>query len=285
MAKVQNGGILTGKVDGRVNYYSQNGGYLSRSQNPAMSGRVKTDPAFRNTRLNANEFGAAGKAAGAIVRPVSQRWRYILSPIATGELAKVILEGIKADTQNPWGERTITLDHMANVQEKYNELSKNEMPQVIKSALESSSVSADMGLISINASEDVVQDEDFASLLLSKGAEGVIVQQFSFGVSAPMFDPATDKYNLLSRTNRLTKLVSDDNEIGVGETLMTGTDYNCGLLSGPIPPVNTATTSGHSGYFGGILIVMLPYKVVSNEKYILQEHCAAYWKSLSVAEE
>lgn len=284
MAKVLNGGILTGKVDGRVNYYSQNGGYLSRSQNPAMSGRVKTDPAFANTRLNASEFGAAGKAAGAIVRPVSQRWRYILNPIATGELAKVILEGIKADTQNPWGERTITLDHMANVQEKYNQLSKNDMPQLIVSGIDTGEINAAGTSFRITDS-DVEMDADFVSTLLAKGAEGVIVNAYSFGVSAPIYQPATGKYELIRRTCRLTLLDSIDNEIADGNTLVSSDSHSCNLLSGAIPPMNTTTASGVSGYFGGVLIIMLPYKVVSNEKYILQEHCAAYWKSLQQAED
>lgn len=266
-----------GKIEGRSYYYSQTGGYLSRNINPGMSDRVKTDAAFANTRRNANEFGGAGKLAGAIIRPVSQRWRYILNPTATGDLAKVIAEGMRLDTLNVWGHRELQLIAMAGVQDVYNQQSKNEMPSIIVQGLASGNIYSDRSKFLVSAN-DVEMDGDFVNTMLAKGAEGVIVNVYSFSASVPKVNPASGKY--FATTSRLLLLDSIDEEIALGNRLVESAEFNCSLTdkTKPFPPENTAD------HLSGLLVIMLPYKVVSNEKYILQEHCAAYWSALSAAE-
>lgn len=249
-----------------------------REQNAGMSERVKTDPAYVNTRLNASEFGGAGKLAGAIISPISQRWRYILDPTATGQLAKTIKEGMMLDTTNPWGQRQVGVPFMPNVQAKYNELSKNEMPNLIVQGIQNSFVSQDSStmqyVVTVSNGIDVAMDADFVSTLAAKGAEGVIVQVYSWQVGNAIFDPASGKYVVNAASRRFSFLAQVDSELAVGETLITGEAYNVGGRGqAPIP-------QSAANHIGGLCVIMLPYKVVSNEKYILQEHCAAFWEAV-----
>lgn len=270
---------IRGKVGDHVYYTSKVGGALMREQNAGMSERVKTDPAYANTRLNASEFGGAGKLAGAIISPISQRWRYILSSTATGELAKVIKEGMALDTTNPWGERQVGVPFMPNIQAKYNELSKNEMPNIIVQGIQNSSViPGSQHLLRINDNDDVLTDADFVTTLRAKGAEGVIVQLFSWQVGNAIFNPASGKYEVNAASRRFSFLGMTDTELSEEEVLISGTDYTVGGRGqGPIP-------QNAANHLGGVCVIMLPYKVVSNEKYILQEHCAAYWQHIQDGE-
>lgn len=270
---------IRGKVGDHVYYTSKVGGALMREQNAGMSERVKTDPAYANTRLNASEFGGAGKLAGAIISPVSQRWRYILDSTATGVLAKVIKEGMAQDTGNPWGERQLPVTFMPNVQAKYNELSKNEMPSIIVQGIQNSSlIIGAQQLLRINNLEDVEMDTDFVTSLRAKGAEGVIVQLFSWQVGNAVFNPASGKYEVNAASRRFTFLRMVDEELAVGTSILQGENFNVGGR-GQAPIPQNATD-----HLGGVCVIMLPYKVVSNEKYILQEHCAAYWQSIQQGE-
>lgn len=263
---------IKGKVGDYVYYSSKVGGALMREQNAGMSERVKTDPAYQNTRLNASEFGGAGKLAGAIISPISSRWRYILDATATGQLAKVIKEGMATDTTNPWGQRTLPVTFMPVVQEKYNELSKNDMPTIIVNGINDATLSASGTEVN---SRDVVMDADFVNTMLAKGAEGVIVQLYSWQVGAPIFNPASGKYEVRSSDRAFFLLDMNDSEIEDAGTLISDGQYTVGTRGHGPAPENSAA------YLGGLCVIMLPYKVVSNQKYILQEHCAAYWHALT----
>lgn len=266
---------IRGKVGDHVYYTSKVGGALMREQNAGMSERVKTDPAYANTRLNASEFGGAGKLAGAIISPVSQRWRYILDSTATGVLAKVIKEGMALDTANPWGQRQLPLTFMPNVQAKYNELSKNEMPNAIVQGIQNSAlIIGSQQLLRINGGDNVEMDTDMASSLSAKGADGVIVQVYSWQVGNAVFNPASGKYEVNAASRRFSFLSEVDSDIVQGDEIISGTDYLVGGRGQAPVPQNAAN------HLGGVCVIMLPYKVVSGEKYILQEHCAAYWQSI-----
>lgn len=283
MAKQSGVHKLRGKIGGLSYYESRNGGSLVRDINDGMSSRVKTAPEFANTRLNATEFGGAGKLAGAIIRPVSQRWRYILSAIGTGTMAALIKESMSTDTQNPWGERIVPLTAMNGIQAAYNTLSKNQLPQELSDLMARSFYDSDTTKINVGNGVGCDFSEDTANFLLSQGVEGVITRIFQFNVGNISFNPASGKYTRNVAGDCLFPLDSQDAEVAAGNTLFPNDIYDpapAGLLgSGIKVPQNAAN------HFGGILVVMLPYKVVSNQKYILQELCAASWMNLPDAPE
>lgn len=119
---------VKGKLNGTSFYQSKNGGNLIKSLPINFGERVKTEPAFENTRKNASEFGVAASFAGNLVKVVAQRWRYILKSSIVGEMSKTCLSLLRMDTVHPWGERVIKGEYIHDVISKYNTYSKNQMP-------------------------------------------------------------------------------------------------------------------------------------------------------------
>lgn len=64
-------------MDGMSYFFSKNGGYQFRSINPNMSELVKNDPRFALTRDYGFAFGFGANFAGALLKTVSTRWRYL----------------------------------------------------------------------------------------------------------------------------------------------------------------------------------------------------------------
>lgn len=97
---------LKGKI-GDLSFYRSNGEDLARTKGGVDGSRIQNDPAFVRTRENGAEFGTAGKA-GKLLRTAL---RNILLKSAdnriTGRITREMLKGIKADTTNARGERTI----------------------------------------------------------------------------------------------------------------------------------------------------------------------------------
>lgn len=269
------GGIhkIRGKIGEASYYQSQVGGYLIRGINQGMSNRVKNDPAFANTRLNAAEFGGAGMLSGAMISAVSRRWRYMLYPTATGLLTAVVKNAMAMDTTQPWGERAVLLTQMPSIQDAYNSLSKNEMIPEIVDVIRGATLSDEEHIVTIN--NDAVYSEDTAQRLLSQGVEGVIVTIYTFNVDIPRFVPSVGKYFAPSRY-LLRTMYSEDTEVAAGEPLLTGGDLN--VVTDRFQYQNPQNAVNH---LGGLLVVVTPYKVVSNQKHILQELCSCYWSSVS----
>lgn len=64
-------------MDGMSYFFSKNGGYQFRSINPNMSELVKNDPRFALTRDYGFAFGMGANFAGALLKTVSTRWRFL----------------------------------------------------------------------------------------------------------------------------------------------------------------------------------------------------------------
>lgn len=266
---------FAGKIGEEVGYYSQNGGWVTRTQNPAMSDRVKNDPSFANTRYNAAEFGAAGNLAGVLVSSVTQRWRYMLNPIATGLLCKDILGFMKLNATSPWGQRELESAHYEEVQSAYNTYSKNEMLPEIVSALEGTSVNSTTHKIVTPNDSEVTMSEDTAAFLMSQGVDGVITSSYYMAASVPTFDPSLGKF--VKSTRIALRLMSvTDGEAVEGEPLLSNN------INVPSSRGVYYNPTNQEGEMRGMLVVVTPYKVIGNTKYILQELCSAYWKSIPV---
>lgn len=265
---------IRGKINGVSYYSSKNGGQLIRKINEGMSSRVKTAKEYANTRLNNAEFGAAGSLAGAIVRPISQRWRFILDSIATGKLVKAIKAAMMQDTASPWGERVVPLTEMAHLQDVFNGFSKNEMPQEVVNVLQNAFTYA-AGTATIDNDEDVEMTSDTAQQLLDKGATDFMTKVFAFNVRKPYIGADGKTYvpadsllvDISSQFGSITKPIAED-------TVMV----NAGQLSNSPAVINEET------HLGGILVVLLPQRKVGNEYYTLQELCSAYWCPAKAAE-
>lgn len=267
MAKQTGYAKVSGKIEGRSNYYSKNGGFLSRTINPGMSSRVKTDAAYINTRLNNAEFGGAGSCAGAMVKAVSLRWRYILQSTSTGQLVQRIKAAMLKDTTNPWGKRQVQVADMPKIQEFYNRLSKNQMPEFVKSGLDSfATFNSDTNRIEL--SDNISTTVDFETELIAKGADGVMSKVFALSVETPTPIAGELKYDAcVSHVEETLSFEAEVHLSGDGEAfLIASGDEDISVV-----PQNTADQ------FGGLLVVLLPYKTIGAKKYILQELCSAGW--------
>lgn len=265
---------IRGKINGVSYYSSKNGGQLIRKINEGMSSRVKTAKEYANTRLNNAEFGAAGSLAGAIVRPISQRWRFILDSIATGKLVKAIKAAMMQDTASPWGERVVPLTEMAHLQNVFNGFSKNEMPQEVVNLLQNK-LTYNAGTKEISISDPCTLSAENRAQLLDKGATHITSKVFAFNVRKPYIGADGKTYVPAG-----SLLVDMSNDFGTEHTSIAEND--------PITSAAEVTDSpavlNEESHLGGVLIVLLPERKVGNEYYTLQESCSAYWCPATAAE-
>lgn len=270
MAKQKGLHKLAGKVDEQSYYYSKNGGYQSRKINPGIGERVKTAPEYQNTRLNNAEFGAAGACAGAMIREVSKRWRYILDSIATGKMVKELKALMEQDTTSPWGQRVIQLADMSAVQEKYNQFSKNEMFEEVVDFVQNL-LTYNSTTKTLASSDPLSVDQSLLDRLQSIGATGLRITLNVLTVSAPNFIAAAHKY-APSVATIYNVSTNEYPNLQLGEDIIT--DFSTTV---PSVPQNSALA------FGGVLVIVEPLRKVGSTNATLQEHCSAYWTAVESA--
>lgn len=257
---------INGKADGQSFYTSKNGGALMRSINKGMSARVKDAKEYANTRKNNAEFGACGDFAGAIIKPISLRWRFILSSIATGMLVKKLKELVKLDTAGKWGQRVVQLANFGEIRETLNSLSKNELPEQVAAVLNGGvQFNAAQNVVSLTSTGEISESDQLD--YKAAGIDGMKIQVFNFIVDKPTFDASANAYTpAISRIQPIDALTANVEFTG------TGTVDVFGDLDGSVSesPVDTASK------LGGLLVVCLPFRKVGGAANILQEKCSAY---------
>lgn len=258
MAKQSGIHQIKGKV-GEMSYYKQSGvaAGLIRSINPSMSGRVKNDEAYENTRLNNREFAQACKLAAALGRYVEPKYRPMILPFSQSKMAKDLLAIIKADpTANaPWGFRGLSTTNFAIPVETLNSIAKNNFADLV------AAVEHDLQVTGQNVTDTINIDfqSGAADKLASYGATGVIVKC--------CYDFLTYK-----RPNRAT--LSDAEVRGRAFTSVQDdtTDVSASLtLDGAFVKLPTPAGGAVTGYAATIII--MPYREVGGIKHILQEAC------------
>lgn len=265
---------INGKADGQSFYTSKNGGALMRSINKGMGQRVKDAKEYINTRKNNAEFGAAGNLAGAIVKPISLRWRFILDSIGTGKLVKAIKAAMVEDTASPWGGRAVPLATMPHLQDVFNSLSKNEMPLEIVTGIQSYLTYA-AATETLAISTDITMSADTVQQLLDKGATHFSAKVFALNVSTPHIGPDGKTY---VPAESIMLDLSDN--FGVAHS---ATEENANIIDATSAE-SVPSALNDQTHLGGVLVVFLPERKVGNEYYTLQELCSAYWCPAKAAE-
>lgn len=138
------------QISGTINnlcYYEQKyvKGGLIRRVNEGMSGRLKTDPAFENTRIANREFGAASLWAARLLGLLGFRANYMTYPSRQARLTKDILRSIKQFNPGvtPANISTGNVSQYALLS-AFNKLNKNKTNPLL-SLLPTSSVTPDGG--------------------------------------------------------------------------------------------------------------------------------------------
>lgn len=256
MAKGQSTFRQLGKIDGRK-YYQVKGvdGIVSQSINQGMSNRVKNDASYVNTRLNNAEFGGAGSTAGAITRALSQKWRYLLVPFATGMIAKDVRAIMMQDSTGKWGQRGLTgTTWQAALADKISSYSKNSVADYSNLTLDANFDSS-LGLKAIISVGTGLRNEKLETI----GCTGVRFVVLAGVIEASTFDASSNKYKVAFT------------DMSTSETL--DVDFGAEGTEGVTKSDIKITAQADNKLYCGIA-VMLPYKEVNGEKYIMQEHCS-----------
>ena len=263
---------LRGKIKGQSYYGSKVGGDLVRTINEGMSARVKTAKEYVNTRKNNSEFGMCGDFAGSIIKPITQRWRFILDSIATGKMVKAMKELAVLDSTSEWGKRGVKLANYGTIYEKFNSFSKNEIPAELANVLGAGvTYASDTNKVQIPEAGTITQS--FIDEMTAIGADHYSLLVYGLNVAKPTFDATAGVYSKAISTLTYVSAMSQNHQIlEVGEDLLA--DNNGSLL---VSPVNTESV------FGGLLVVLLPEKTIGGQANILQQHCSAYMVPVTAA--
>lgn len=136
------------QISGTINnlcYYEQKyvKGGLIRRVNEGMSGRLKTDPAFENTRIANREFGAASLWAARFLGLLGFRARFMTYPSRQARLTRDILRVLKQFSPGTIpSEMSPSPEVHFALSSAFNKLNKNKTNPLL-SLLPSSSVTLD----------------------------------------------------------------------------------------------------------------------------------------------
>lgn len=271
MAKQKSIFKIKGVVDGQSFFYSKLGGYQMRKINPNMSERVKTEPAFANTRLAAQEFKGAASTASAIVRGVTSRWRFFSTPKLVGDLTKYIIAQNPSDPSHPWGQRTLTQNVMANVQNYYNSRQKVQMPSFIADYFDRK-IYYEKEDLQLSFQTSLTMTIDDQRQLMLKGATHLRVEVWAYEVVFSHYDsilkqwiPALSRLSSIRATSSTLSLKKDEDLI-IFSAMTTSIEFR---------PTNQADR------MAGVLVTYMPLKQVEGTYHTLQRLCSVYWKSIS----
>lgn len=271
MAKQQGTYPRSGKVGDMAYYYSRNGGWLERKINPNFGEWVKTLDQFANTRKNAAEFSAAGQTASALVRGITQRWRFITTPKLTGDATTVCIAGQRLNTSFPWGERSFNPAYFYMLQDCINRNIKKAVPGELQQWLRSK--------VLWNATDDklhviqaLVLSAEMEQHFMAMGATGVRIELWLYRVTPSVWEPVARKW--LPAVSQMS-----DTAWAAGEHTITGRGGASIIIeqenATQFVPQNT------QNYAGGVLMFIAPYKTVAGVNITLQSACTAYWYSVA----
>lgn len=258
MAKQSGIHQIKGKV-GEMSYYRQSGvnAGIIRSINPSMSGRVKNDAAYENTRLNNAEFGQACKIASVLGRFFSPKYRPMILPFSQSKMAKDVLEIIKADPTNiaRWGYRGLKLNPLEIPVDTLNSTAKNNFSDLVANVANE----VDTGGENYEITTSVTFQSGIADKLSAYGATGVYVRACldTFFYARPSFATHSPA-QVLGR-----EAVSHETEAETYSSAVT--------IVNTIAPAPSVPSGSEIAY--AVTVVIMPYREVGGVKHILQEAC------------
>lgn len=255
MAKQSGLHQLRGKI-GEHSYYKQSGvsSGLVRGINPGMSSRVKTSPEFENTRRNNAEFKLATKAGADLLNAVMPKFRPMFNLFRNARTSAALLELAK-QTAAPWGERHLVTAQRPQVASIMTAASKSNLTELMDV-----SFSTNEGVVS---NINILTSSQLRDVLASYGADGVTVK--AYGVRAYLTNPQ----------DPLASGELADDVIVIGESVevniaATDTGETSEDITVPARDLNLLTGRVELPF---IYVIAMPYRIINNTNYILQEAC------------
>lgn len=262
MAKQKGVIQVSGKID-NLSFYSQKyvEGGLVRKINEGMSERVKTAPEFENTRLVGREFGSAGSYAGAAIRLLTERWRYLLKPHPTATFTEFVTRLVQSDTENPIGQRVVHSG--ANEDSLLYQLSTFGKRWFDGNYADIRFDNARIEPGTVKIVYDVTFDQKASQVewLRHYGAEGVEYRFYVCSIKDPVYLPSIEKYTEARTKSILTSnfyFASIDNDVhDTGEDEFSLADVYHGDTS-----------------LSFVLIIAKPYRTAGTSRVSLQHLCS-----------
>lgn len=260
---------IRGKVDGR-SYYRQSGvaDGLSRSINQGLSARVKNSPEYANTRLNNAEFKRANRLATLAFRSIFPSWRSMYRRFAVAYMTKRFLELVKGGTGS-WGLRYPLVELGGAFEDVLLHYAKNGEYQDqfghVTKMLDSNSVTIGGSLFNQNMPTLKMQiGRADAESIVAQGIDGLNIYSRTVFVSCD-----EEPHVIMSIPNKQTgfypKGVDDSPlEVNVSALLMDSDTFVVGA-----PLKNTIASAPNAGVY--VVFVMVPFRIVGNVNYELQE--------------
>ncbi|MBS1566394.1 MAG: hypothetical protein JST39_18570 [Bacteroidetes bacterium] len=98
---------MQGSIGG-VNFYRSQDGFLAREETSVDAERIKTDPAFKRTRENGNEFGTAAKAGKLFRITFMPLLRIGSDARVISRIVKSMMDALQFDTTHKRGKRVVS---------------------------------------------------------------------------------------------------------------------------------------------------------------------------------
>lgn len=261
---------LTGKIDQSSYYYAKEGGFQSRRINPNMSTKVREDPNFQNTRLYAREFGACASTAGAIIRGIVSRWRFMHQAGSDGKMTRECATCMKFDTTHPLGERQLLKAYFPDIQIEFNRLVKNEFPNFIKNYIYDE-ITWDDSTSRLVFTENLLTTAEYEQYLQSLGAEGFRIDLYSYRVLKAIYVGYPWQYTPASYDIEQSSYAGAD--------IMIDGNGGANIWGAMTPRLNFAPQNSDL-IIGGVLVTILPFKKIGGRSVYLQGGATAFWWSI-----
>lgn len=258
---------VKGKMDGMSYFYSKNGGYQFRTINPAMSDLVKNDPRFEMTREYGYAFGLGASFSGALLKCISNRWRYILRANTHAELTKKYDLYFKASQGLIDGQIAHISLFYDRMMRDFNNLNKRMIPPFLSYFFPRyTEENVANNQLDINRSLYLTRND--ADEYKSRGADGVSIYLYTLRVRLKSQEYLPN--NKVYYEGEMSSLYVIQNSITFSnldqyELLPASTPALDGRLS---PEIETC---------GGILVYVAPFKTIDGQNHILQSLCNAFW--------
>lgn len=258
---------VKGKMDGMSYFFSKNGGHQLRMINPNMSDLVKNDPRFALTREYGSAFGMGANFAGALLKTVSSRWRYLMRGNTHAILTKKYNEYFKF----VYGLLGIGSYHISNFYETmrhdYNRLNKINIPAWMVDFF-TTQTSENIALHQLVISSALQLQQTEVDELKQKGATSVRISLYTLRVSLKT-EMGAERNIVYYEGSISTRPIIQQQTSLEGNAPLTILQASTPSLSGEIEPTLEDC--------GGIFVLFEPLKFVGTTYVTLQRLCNGFW--------
>lgn len=258
---------VKGKMDGMSYFFSKNGGYQFRSINPNMSELVKNDPRFALTRDYGFAFGLGANFAGALLKTVSTRWRFLVRGNAHADLTKRYNLYFKGAQGLIDGSTYHISTFYPAMRRDYNNLNKSNIPGWMINFF-NNETDEDRENHQLRIEQPLQLEQTDVDELKLKGVDCVRVSLFVLRVEMKIQhgvpNGAVNYEGSISSRPILQKIASLEGDAPI-ELLPSSTPNLDGLIE---PDMETC---------GGIFVLYEPLKRKGASYYTLQRLCNGFW--------